>query len=502
MEIKNGSLSRAGTIQELPKPKYRIFWTWDFASNWDSSYFGKIRGCSGKNFRRSAFLNDYKRMVDYAAAHHFNGIVIWGAVRAHDNGVEQLKELVRYGREKGVRILPGVSAFSYGGVFYDPTAVAQSGHDRRFGSHPYSLYTWLSKHPEYAAQNEQGQPYPFGPLNILACPSRPENIAWFREALAWLYEEFDIDGIQVEVGDYSICHCPLCRSRRRGVQQNKSYSIDDMAATYTAAVEVSLAAKPDAWVLCETYSSIAYPWKEETGGGWRSMDIADRRLLSVLPEKSILQWGVDRAIGGCSTEQWPDDIYSPMKDNVLRIHAGSQWSQNGPADWAVELVFDLLRQARTHNVNGVSVFGEESSFAPPNEANYLAFEEASGFGRPNPGLSVDQFYAQTLDPLYGGSGYAKRWRQLYIRGRMLLLGEKLNSTPNSRQPLELLTDDPDFRRKALSWTDAERIAAIEGYYAEARQLSAGLAGEVSGRWSWLENELWNMRYVITTRPSR
>ena len=224
-------------------------------------------------------------------------------------------------------------------------------------------------------------------------------------------------------------------------------------------------------------------------------------MLSVLPDKAILQWGVDRAVGGCATQNWPDDVYTPMKDNILRIHAGSQWCQNGPADWAVEIVFDLLTQARTHGVNGVSVFGEESFFAPPNEANYLAFEEASGYGRDNPDLSVDRFYRQTLDPLYGGQGMAKQWRQLYIKGRMLLLGERLNSLANSRQLLELLTDDPDFRRKALSWSDAERISALERYFAEAREISSAFSGEVGGRWAWLENELWNMRYVIATRPS-
>lgn len=153
-------------------------------------------------------------MVDYASAHHFNGIVIWGALRAHDDGINQLKELVKYGRERGVRILPGVSAFSYGGVFYDPTDMAVGGHDRKFGSHPYSLATWLSEHPEYAAVDKDGKPYEAGPLNILACPSRPETLAWFKEALDWLYKEFDIDGIQVEVGDYNICHCPLCTERR------------------------------------------------------------------------------------------------------------------------------------------------------------------------------------------------------------------------------------------------------------------------------------------------
>ena len=101
---------------------------------------------------------------------------------------------------------------------------------------------------------------------------------------------------------------------------------------------------------------------------------------------------------------------------------------------------------------------------------------SSGLGADNPDMSLTRFYAQTLDPLYGGAGMAVRWRQLYIKGRMLLLREKLETRGGSCQPLECLTDDPDFLAKALTWNDAERIAALEGYHKEARALSASLSG--------------------------
>ena len=482
-------------------PRYRILWTWDFATCWDQSLFVRERGCSGKNGRRAMFLEDYKRLVDYASLHHLNGVVIWGAVRAHQDGFAQLRELVRYGREHGVRILPGVSAFSYGGVCYDPRTKFDGIFDLPMEEHPHALYTWLKHHPEYAALDQNGKPYEYGPFNVVACPSRPENLQWFRDALEWLYEEFDVDGIQVEVGDYALCHCPLCTARRENAAFDPNYSISDMLEAYRAALEVSLRHKPDAWVICETYSSIAVPdgrihsdWP-----GLDSMPEADRKLLSALPEQAILQWSVDRAIGGYARQIWPDDLYTPARDNILRIHAGSQWAQNGPADWGAELVWEMVARARTHRLNGVSIFGEESPFAPPNEVNYLALEEAAGLGAENPDISLDKFYAQTLDPLFGGAGMAQRWRQLYIKGRMLHLGQKLERRTLSAQPLECLTDDPGFREKALSWSDAQRMDAIEKYYLEARSLSSSLSGEPCGRWSWLENSLWNMRYIISTR---
>lgn len=492
-------------------PKYRILWTWDFATCWDDSYFGREKGCSGKNGRRVNFLQDYKRLIDFSSKHHINGVVIWGAVRAHHNGMEQLKELVKYGRAKGVRVLPGVSAFSYGGVCYDPREKFDGYNDINMTSHPYSLYTWLKEHPEYAAVDKDGKPHMQGPYHVTACPSRQENIAWFREALSWLYDEFDVDGIQVEVGDYSICHCPLCEERRKKAKisavDTGAFAITDMIASYNAALEISLAAKPDAWVICETYSNIAdIPLTDKANTG--IMVQSDRELLKGLSNGAILQWSVDRGIGGYKIADWSSQVYTPSADNILRIHAGCQWSMNGPADWGVNLVWEMVSRARIQGINGVSIFGEESPFSPPNEANYLAFEEASGFGNANPCSSEALFYSRTLDPLYGGDGLAKRWRELYLKGSMLQLGGALaedvivrnpRQHVNSNQPFELLTDDPDIRIKALTYNATDKIKEIEKYYAEARAISATLSGDACGRWSWLENKLWSMRYIIGTQ---
>jgi len=495
----------------LTVPKYRIFWTWDFATCWDHSFFGREKGCSGQNGRRVNFLRDYKRLIDFASAHHINGVVIWGAVRAHNNGMEQLKELVRYGRQHGVRVLPGVSAFSYGGVCYDPREDFNGYNDVPMTSHPYSLYTWLRQHPEYAAVGPDGKPYPQGPYHITACPSRKENIEWFKSGLQWLYEEFDVDGIQVEVGDYSVCHCPLCTARRKQAQQSAKssdyFAVADMVACYNAAIEVSLRMKPDAWVICETYSNIA-DIPSPGSAPDKIMPQSSRVLLRQLYQGGILQWSVDRGIGGYKVADWSKKVYTPSSDNILRIHAGSQWSMNGPDDWGVNLVWEMVRRAREQGINGVSIFGEESPSSPPNEANYLAFEEACGLGKPNPECSEELFYAQTLDPLYGGQGLASRWRELYLKGSMLCLGDAMTESVcayndrqhvNSNQPFELLTDDPHIREKALTYSPAEKVKELEAYYAEARSISASLSSDARGRWSWLENKLWNMRYIISTQ---
>lgn len=483
-------------------PKYRVLWTWDLGAYWDISIGDKVWGCSGKNFRREAFLKDYKRMVDYASDHHFNGIVIWGALRAHNDGINQFKELVKYGKEKGVRIMPGVSAFSYGGVFYDPSNQASLGIDRKFGTHKYSLNTWLAEHPEYASVDENGNPYPFGPMNVLACPSRSENLEWFKEALGWLYDEFDIDGIQVEVGDYSVCHCPLCEERRNSRAIKRDYSVEDMLNTYTAAVEVSKSKKKDAWVICETYSGFTYPKEAHIDGNWQSMPNNDRKMLTALPDGSVLQWAADKAIGGYATERWGDDLYTPKDDNILRVHAGSQYSTNGKGDWAAELIWELVSNARRYNVNGVSIFGEDSFISPPNEVNYLAFEEACGLGNENRELSIEKFYKDTLDPLFGGENMAKTWRNLYMKGRILMLGNRVKEKHLSYQPLEMLTDDSDFINKALSYNNEEKTEILEKYFDTVQEILYSLKDasvSVKGRWSWLSNDLRNMIYLVSAK---
>ena len=170
---------------------------------------------------------------------------------------------------EGVRILPGCGIFSYGGVYYDPRADYDGGIDSAMTPHPYSLHTWLEAHPELRAVDAQGRPYVTGPYSDIACPSQPDNLAWFKEALAWLLQEFGVGGVQVEVGDYAVCHCAACTARR-GASRNPVFCVEDMLPAYTAAIETARRVDAGAWVVCESYSSFASRWrKKRLFGNWR-----------------------------------------------------------------------------------------------------------------------------------------------------------------------------------------------------------------------------------------
>ena len=484
------------------KPIYKVLWTWDYCTFWDDSYYIRGRGAFGENKRRSHFLQDYKRMVDFCRIHGINGIVIWGALRAHDNGEEQFKELVRYGKANGVRIMPGVGLFSYGGVYYDTRKKYDGWLDIPMEPHPYSLHSWLREHPEYVALDADKKPYKTGMYSDIACPSNEENIKWYKRALEWLFTEFGVDGVQIEIGDYNVCHCDKCE-KKRGKNEAAKFIIEDMIEPYASASEVIKKINPDAWIICETYSSFAIPKNQEEGGGLGpAVDETRKMMLGNMPQNTILQWVMDRAVGENADQIWGQDVIIPHEDNISRIHAGSQHSLNSTEEWAVHIIGDMVKKARLSGINGVSIFGEESPASPPNEANYLLFSEFCGCGKPNPDCDMELFYAQTLDQLYGGSGMTDAWEKIYSAGHLLRLGKNLIpaviNNPQAFHPVRNSVIQPGFIDKVRVMNSAERQKTVHGLINEAHSISSQLSGESCRRWAWLENWLWRSEFLYRT----
>jgi len=479
-----------------PNPKYRVLWTWDYGVFWDDSFYWQGRGSTGENQRRTHFLKDYKRMVDFCSEHGINGIVIWGALRAHDNGVEQFRELVNYGKQKGVRILPGVGVFSYGGVFFDPRE--STLFTEQFpASNPYSLPTWLNEHPELAAVDHDGKPYHMGMYSALACPSKKENLEWFKRSFQWLCEEFKIEGAQIEIGDYGICHCAECNNKRKG-GKGSVLMIEDMIEPYIAACEIAKKANPDAWILCETYSSFATPTKaEEPGHFFTALNDAQKKSIADgLPEDAIVQWALDKAVPFNPTQEWPENVYLPSRNNIARIHHGTQWANNGKDEWAVYSIGEMVRKSRASGVNGVSIFGEESPASPPNEANYLVFSEFSK----NPDCDYKTFFANTLDPLYGGSGMSMEWRQIYVAAHYIRLDLKSMKswafdTPMFHHGYHEI-GRPNLFNEVVKMSVSDKRKELMRFAREARDISSKLSGEECRRWVWLENWLWRAEYLF------
>ncbi|MCL2815138.1 MAG: hypothetical protein FWD23_11115, partial [Oscillospiraceae bacterium] len=460
-------------------PKYRILWTWDYCTFWDDSRYVRGIGAGAFNHRRAHFLGDYKRMVDYCAKIGVNGIVIWGALRAYDNGVEQFRELVNYGKQKGVRILPGVGVFAYGGIFYEPWGARS----------PYSLHSWLTEHPELVSVVPDGSARAAGPYYATACPSKKENMEWFKRSFEWLFSEFQIEGAQIEVGDYAVCYCDECK-KRRSKNDGAGFEIEDMAEAYTIAHNIAKKANPDSWVLCETYSSPAEISKPgdipNTFGSILNRE--QRETLAAMPSDAIIQWVVDRAIGYRTWQDWHEDVYLPTQNNITRCHSGSQWCADGIDGWSVYAIGDMVKKARSGKINGVSIFGEESPASPPNEANYLVFSEFCGLGNDNPDCDFELFHSQTLDPLYGGPGMSKEWKRIYITGHNMRLDAKviLEAGPLNFHFAQYEIGQPGLLEKAGKMTASEKQREMVKLAKEAHDTASKLSGEACRRWAWLE----------------
>src|SRR5262249_5131351 len=104
-----------------PALTYRLFWTWDHSTNWDLDQPGQQDVGANNVYSKpaTAFAEDYRRLIDFMSRHRLNGLVIWGFLRDGHGGIEAAQEIARYGKERGVRILPGVGINAYGGIYWE-----------------------------------------------------------------------------------------------------------------------------------------------------------------------------------------------------------------------------------------------------------------------------------------------------------------------------------------------------------------------------------------------
>ena len=188
------------TSWNLARPKPALpasyFWTWDHSTNWMLDDPGNLNfGCANAYLKRSeTYVEDYRRLTDFAAGLGVKGIVIYGFLRDCHGGVEAAKRVAGYAAAKGVAILPGIGLGAYGGTYYE-------------GDHRYNLPAFLVKHPEVQRLDHEGNRDPSG-----ACPSHPFYLEWTNESLHWLFKEFEVGGANLENGDFQICTCEKCKA--------------------------------------------------------------------------------------------------------------------------------------------------------------------------------------------------------------------------------------------------------------------------------------------------
>lgn len=378
--------------QNIPN---RFFWSWDHSTNWTLHAYG-AQNCGVSNAYAKApevFLQDYRRVIDYAAAHKINAVGIAGLLREKHGGVDSVRTLCEYANKKGVRIYMIAGLFAYGGIFYE-------------GDHPYSLNRFLKNNPSSIARTLDGKPFyaMFQGMHGYraepqGCPSDALLHDFVLESLDWVFKEIpELGGIQIEAGDNGICHCPRCRARRG--EGNGSISSADMAGIYPDAVSTILDRSPDALVICEAYRHFknkAYDLFEA------DMPSEELQKLLAMPDKVFWQWTCDAEIKD-NTWNPGDSMRQPLRkfQHVMRSHAGTQWRGGQRAGLAVEEIRKQCMLSYLSDLQAVSIFGESSPFHTNAEFNYLALE----YFADHPLASTESFVHDVMSPLLGGDDIA------------------------------------------------------------------------------------------------
>ncbi len=412
-------------VERSPMFSKRILWNWNFMTNWNedipSIHQTRMVDPNGTLEpyleQPDGYLNQFQRVVDYAADHKLNGLIIWGFINDSHGGVESAQRLSSYARRNAVRILPGIGTVIYGGFYHG-------------GDSPWSLTTWLREHPDVRRMvGKDGQPID------APCPSDPALQQFLREGSEWFFTTFpDIGGVNIEHGDFFECQCDRCQAERAKPGNDPNF-LWDMMVTQLPVIETGLRINPSIWFTYSPY------W-----GYNREMMENPPSFLRQYPEQAIVQWTYSGMIG--SPAGWPADLKPPVgaTHSIGLLHQGSYWSQ--PRQWwgspgqTYALIPDIIQQTCARAIEdaseGVVIVGQVGAASPQNDLNYLAFEDFTW----NPRLSWDDWFANRLPAIYGSEQLARRFYEL--AGDETQSIEALESA--REEALELATELEDPRQ--------------------------------------------------------
>jgi hypothetical protein len=415
----------------MGKFKYRFLWTWDHSTNWSKKNIAiQEKGCFNLYLKPpSLFLEDYYYLLmDFMEKMDFNGLIIWGFFRDSHGGEKNAQKLLKYAKRKKIKILPGIGLGAYGGIYYE-------------GNHPYNLKTYISKNFKLAAIDKNGNI-----IKDILCPSKEENIEWYLKGIDWLFDNFEIEGVNIETGDYGICHCSECKKRRK---EGEYYFSTNDIEIYLPILERIHKKSPFCLITIGLYVP---PMEKEMDVFFNlpSYIVPQWRLTEIIEKKPINYLNIK------NFKKLKDKFFSlPQKEHIGFFHQGSQWFCNTRHECVIKSIYNACKFTRELNLSGIVTHGEVQPYQNPEWfLNYIAF---SYFTKNNSSLKD---FSKILDKYLDGYG-----ENFFL---ILFSGNKRNKIEKAIKLLKKIDYSSIFNKN------------FEGYIL----------------WRWLETEIYRRLYLI------
>ena len=426
------------------------FWTWDHSTNWMLDDPGMLNfGCNNRYLKQpETYVEDYRRLSDLAAGLGVKGVLVWGFLRDAHGGVDAAKRVSDYAASQGVAIMPGFGTNEYGGAYYE-------------GDHPHNMTTFLKKHPDARSIREDDSPR----RRDCVCPSHPRFVEWLKEGLRWIFQEFNIGGLNLENGDFMMCHCAKCKERRGGWSADDPDFWRHQYLGYAPALEAiggQLKNKLITWATYKGFLSGSAPGDASYEQRHAYMECARPALLDKLPADAVCQWTLTGMVreqplpltaylddgapaDSLASDKWPAEVKPPTRRNTGFLHQGSQWGQRSTRyDQIVGSIKEGCLRAYRAGLEGVSIHGEVSSMHVPWALNYLAFSHFIHW----PQDSLRQFGKKTLGPVLGSAQEGEAFAELFAHWDAKTLSEK--------QKVDLRQRNASLKGAVLSGAHLER----------------------------------------------
>jgi len=452
-------------IWKLDRPKPALpnsyFWTWDHSTNWMWDDPGMLNfGCNNRYLKRpETYVEDYRRLTALAAGLGVRGFLIWGFLRDSHGGIEAAKRVADEAAAQGVAIMPGFGTTWYGGAYYE-------------GDHPYNIETFNKRYPEARSLDEKGNRQEHG-----VCPTHPAFVQWLQDGIRWVFKEFTAGGVNLENGDFVVCHCPRCRERQEQWPKDEPTFWLHQYLGYEPALHALQDQLKDKLVTWATYKGFVPGGTDKQKQKAAYMECRRPALFDKLPADGLCQWTLTFMVRpaplpltkylddgapqeALSNDIWPADVKPPSARSVGFLHQGSQWYGHSRYQQIVSTIKEGCLRAYRAGLEGVSIHGEVSSMHVPWALNYLAFSHFIHW----PEDSLRQFGRKTLGQVLGSPDEGEAFAELLAAwdGRLLSDAQK-KDVEQRRQSLACsAAQGKDLQRlRFWNWLHAMTQGAVE-----------------------------------------